>query len=74
MKTTISFKNFSLPSPRWFRLTKKILSWSTTLTLAICMIYIPEDSKTLLVLKLVQSSTMEFLDSLLADEQPNPLK
>lgn len=68
MRTTISFKNFSLPSPKWFRITKKILSWSTTLILAICMIYISEDSKTLLVLKLIQSSTMEFLDSLLAEE------
>lgn len=71
MKTTISFKNFSLPSPHWFRIAKKILSYSTTLTLAICLIYIPENSKMLLVLKLIQSSTMEFLDSLLAEE-PNP--
>ncbi len=70
MKTTISFKNFALPSPKWFKITKKVLSWSTTLTLAICMIYMPENSKMLLVLKLIQSSTMEFLDSLLAEE-PN---
>jgi hypothetical protein len=60
-------KNASLPAPKWFRILKKLVSWLTTLTLAICMIYLPEDSKTLLVIKLIQSSIMELFDTILAN-------
>jgi len=64
---TIGLKNVKQPAPRWFRITKKLVAWGTNLTLAICMVYLPEDSKTLLVIKLVQSSVMELLDSVLAN-------
>ena len=66
---SISIKNRHLPAPYWFRLTKKIVSWASNLTLAILVLYIPEDSKTLLVCKLIQSGSMEFFDLILA-EQP----
>jgi hypothetical protein len=67
----LSFSNTHLPAPYWFRLTKKIVSWASNLTLAILVLYIPEDSKTLLVCKLIQSGSMEFFDLILADvEQP----
>lgn len=65
----LSLNNGRLPSPYWFRLTKKIVSWASNLTLAILVLYIPEDSKTLLVCKLIQSGSMEFFDLILA-EQP----
>lgn len=66
---SISTKNFNSPAPYWFRITKKIISWATTLSLGICMIYIPEDSETLLLIKLIQSSIMELFDSVLANGQ-----
>jgi hypothetical protein len=65
----VSFNNRHLPAPYWFRITKKIVSWASNLTLAILVLYIPEDSKTLLVCKLIQSGSMEFFDLILA-EQP----
>ncbi len=56
---------YNSPSPLWFRRTKRIVSWATTLTISICMLYMPEDSKTLLVIKLCQSGIMELLDGFL---------
>jgi len=60
-------KNFKLPSPRWFRITKKIISWATNLTIGCLVIYIPEESKTLIIAKLIQSSITELLDSFMAE-------
>ena len=60
-------KNINTPAPYWFRITKKIVSWASNLTLAILVLYIPEDSKTLLVCKLIQSGSMEFFDLILAE-------
>lgn len=63
----LSFQNYKLPSPKWFRVAKKIISWATNITLAILVMYIPEESKTLVVCKIVQSSIMELLDILMAE-------
>ncbi len=65
----ISTKNVHLPSPKWFRITKKVVSWATTFTMAILVLYIPEDSKTLLIIKLIQSGVMELMDVLMAESQ-----
>lgn len=65
----LSVKNYKLPSPRWFRVTKKIISWATNITLAVLVMYIPEESKTLIVAKLIQSSLMELLDILIAESE-----
>ena len=65
----ISFKvsNFNLPSPRWFRVLKKVVSWGTNLAIGLLMILYPDNTQMLLVIKLVQSSTMELFDSLMAN-------
>lgn len=69
---TLSTNNISVLSPKWFRITKKVISWVSTLTISILMLYIPEDSKTLLIIKLCQSGAMELLDMLMAETQtPN---
>ncbi len=65
----LSPKNVSLPSPKWFRITKKVVSWVSNITIAICLLYLPEDSKTLLIIKLLQSGVMELMDMLMAESQ-----
>lgn len=65
----LSIKNYKLPSPRWFRILKKVVSWATNLTLTILVLYIPEESKTMLVAKIIQSSIMEGIDIFLAETQ-----
>mgnify|MGYP000871486937 FL=1 len=52
-------------APKWFRITKKIISLSTTTGISIAMLYIPEDSVALLAIKLIQSFLMEMLDSIM---------
>ena len=62
-------KNMKSPSPKWFRVTKKIVSWTTNVTLAILVVYIPEDAKAMIIAKIAQSSLMELFDLILAEVQ-----
>lgn len=64
----LSSANFSTPAPKWFRVTKKIISNGTNLTLAIlAMRGYADSSPTLLVIKLVQSFVVDTLDSFLGN-------
>lgn len=65
----LSIKNYKLPSPKWFRVTKKIISWATNIILTILVMYIPEESKTLVISKIAQSSIMELFDILMAESE-----
>jgi len=60
--------NINKPAPRWFRLTKKILSLTinTVISLLLIMGYTSE-SVTLLVIKLAESYLMNLLDTLLSN-------
>lgn len=65
----LSIKNYKVPSPKWFRVLKKAISWATNLTLAILVLYIPEDAKAMLIAKIIQSSLMEGLDIFIGELQ-----
>lgn len=65
----LSIKNYKVPSPKWFRVTKKIVSWASNITIAILIVYIPEESKEILVAKLIQSSAMELIDIFIGEFQ-----
>lgn len=64
---TSLMQRIQIPSPKWFRIAKKTVSWITNLTLGVLVFYIPEESKPLLIGKIIQSTTMEFIDAILVE-------
>ena len=60
-------KNSLAPSPQWFVITKKVVSWVTTTTLAVLLLTMPENAMAIAITKLCQSSLMELLDSLIIE-------
>lgn len=66
--TNLSIKNYKKPPPRWFRLTKKVLSLTlNTVITALLILGYTNDSLVLLFIKLGESYVMNLLDTLLSN-------
>lgn len=66
---SFSIKNYKVRSPKWFKVLKKSVSWVTNLTIAILMVYIPEEAKEMLLAKIIQSSLMEGIDIFIGENE-----
>lgn len=60
-------QNSNKPAPRWFRITKKMLSNTSTFVLAVLVVINKTDEKTMLIIKLCESFILEQLDTLLSN-------
>ena len=64
----LGLQSVGKPSPRWFRITKKLVNNLTNFAIALLMIVGHRaDDITLLIIKLAQSFVMDTLDTLMSN-------
>lgn len=71
----LSYKNIYKPAPRWFRLTRLIVSWVVNLIILIMLaLGYDEDGVILALTKVIQSAVADLFESLLAEIEKTPVE
>ena len=55
------------PSPKWYRIFNKVYGNTETFVLAVLVYYYPQESKTMLIIKLSSSFVRSMVDSIMIE-------
>ncbi|RUP42149.1 MAG: hypothetical protein EKK63_02305 [Acinetobacter sp.] len=70
----LNYKNVYKPAPRWFRLTRIIVSWIVNLAMLLMISLDYGDTKIMIIVKVIQSAIADLFQSLLAEVETTPVE